>query len=836
MQFLQVFLLLTFTLFAAAQNGKKILTYTDATTGQFPIKRTAVQWTSAEQDGTYVTPDSTTGSLLFVDIVTGEKTVFVDAAKLPFEYDDFAIQPSRENVLFATGYIKQYRYSFFADYWVYNRETGSVVPLVEDQKQDIQYAGWSAKGDVIAFVRANDLYLWKNGEIQRITTNGSPDMFNAVPDWVYEEEIFGDIKTLWFSPDGEYMAFLSFDETGVDTFTVPYYMDGQNVAPSYPRELDLRYPKVGTTNPKVSVHLLNVNSGEVLDIPVKTYPAEDLVISEVAWLADKHEKFIFRTMNRVQDQEKLVLVDTESGESKVVRERDGSDGWLDANMAITYIPGTDSYVDLSDHSGYNHIYLYPVEGGEPKALTKGEWEVISINKIDAKRGYVYYTSTERHPTERHVFRVDMKSGEKKALVDTKKEGYWGVSFSAEAGYYILSYNGPDVPYQKLYSVESSEPLQTLNDNAALKTKLAEYKLPKTSYYDLKHPSGYTLTMKETLPAKFKKNKKYPVLFDIYGGPGSQDVLKSFTAPGWTAYLGSDPELEYILISFDNRGTGGKGRACRSVVAKNLGQIEAEDQIWAAKIVAKKPYVDAEHIAIWGWSYGGYLTSKVVEKNSDMFSLGLITAPVSDWKFYDTLYTERYMKTPELNPAGYNISGVVDVTGFKNIRGGVLIQHGTGDDNVHFQHAAVMHDLLVRQGVTPNKLDSQWFTDSDHSINFHGAGQFLYRQLTGKLYDEKNRKKKQEKHQWFKRAERERLDKRRPEGWWKDAEAREVQPPVIKKRAVEVVEGGRLPGSAGIARRRVERGKGRDGWSGEGIVEGRVGELQGAGWKVGVLEN
>ena len=257
-----------------------------------------------------------------------------------------------------------------------------------------------------------------------------------------------------------------------------------------------------------------------------------------------------------------------------------------------------------------------------------------------------------------------------------------------------------------------------------------------------------------LPPSFNSSKKYPVLLIPYGGPGAQEVSKAFNTLNWKAYIASDPELEFVTLTVDNRGTGYKGRAFRSIVTSNLGDAEAQDQVWAAKHLAESyDWVDADHIGIWGWSYGGYLSSKVVELGDPIISLGLITAPVSDWRFYDSLYTERYMKTPALNPGGYNKSRVHDTDGFKKIAGGFLVQHGTGDDNVHFQNSAALIDLLVGQRVSPEKLQVQWFTDSDHSIDYDHGKEFLYRQLSRKIYEEKNRKGDTKgAHQWSRRNE------------------------------------------------------------------------------------
>lgn len=743
-------------------NGSTLLNY-NVTVGRpgslSPSTRT-LSWVSSDNDGEYIF-EGADGSFVFENIATGEQRTFLAADQIPADYWDYWISSDYSRVLWAVNYTKQYRHSYFADYLIQDVESGETQSLVPGSTGDIQYAEWNpAKASQVAFVRGNNLFVWNDGEISQITDNGGPDTFNGVPDWVYEEEIFGDRYTLWYSPDGEYIAYLSFDETGVETFTVPYYMDNQKIAPSYPRDLDIRYPKVGTKNPTVGFNLLNLADLKSTSLPIDAFPEDDLVIGEVAWVTDEHDKVIYRAYNRVQDLEKLVTVDVEAGSSSVVRERDGTDGWLDNNIAISYVGTVGNYsgssetyyLDLSDESGWNHIYLFPVNGGERIALTEGEWEVVSVLKIDSKRGLVYYTSTEAHSTERHLYSVSYNTLKKTPLVDDTVPAVWTASFSAGGSYYVLRYSGPDVPYQELYSLNSTKPIRTIVDNKKLWDTLQTYKLPNITYLELEHPDGFTMNAALRLPANFSPDKKYPALLTPYGGPGSQEVSKAFEPLNWNAYISSDPELEYITFTVDNRGTGYKGRDFRASVVSNLGDFEAQDQVWAAKELAKYPFVDAEKIGIWGWSYGGYLSSKVLELNDPAISLGLITAPVSDWRFYDSMYTERYMKTPTLNPGGYNKSAVHDTAGFKAVAGGFLVQHGTGDDNVHFQNSAALVDLLVGAGVSPERMGVQWFTDSDHSIRYNGATQFLYKQLTKKLYEEKNRKGDLGGgHQWSKRG-------------------------------------------------------------------------------------
>ncbi|KAK0627547.1 dipeptidyl peptidase IV N-terminal region-domain-containing protein [Immersiella caudata] len=725
--------------------GDQLLTYniTVASPGPLRASTTSVVWAKSGTDGDFVTR-GIDGSLVFENVASRNKTTFLAASKIPYGASTYTISHDLTKMLWAVNSTSQYRHSFFAAYLVQDVQTGEFQPLVEGA-DDIQYAVWNpVSNSQIAFVRGNNLFIWDAGVVSQVTQNGGPDFFNAVPDWVYEEEILVSNHALWYSPDGQYIAYLSFNETGVETFTIPYYMNDQPTASPYPRELELRYPKVGTKNPTVGFNLLRLSDLDVSAVPVTAWPADDLVIGEVAWVTDNHDKVLYRAYNRVQDQEKLVVVETAYGSSSIKRKRDGSDGWLDNKMAIKYVGVLEDrgyYLDMSDETGWRHLYIHSVDGTKKVALTSGEWEVVSILKVDIARGLVYYTSTEHHSTERHLYSVSWLTHQKTALVDNTVPAVWTASFSTGGSYYILRYAGPDVPYQELYSIEDTKtPIRTIQDNVRLHSLLKTHNLPNITYHEIPLPeSNFTLNAMLRLPAILDPAKKYPVLLTPYGGPGAQDVTKGMANFGWASYIASDPELQYITLTVDNRGTGNKGRAFRSAVARDLGNLEAADQINAAKwLAANFPFVDADKIGIWGWSYGGYLTAKVVEVNDPIISYGMSTAPVSDWRFYDSMYTERYMKTPETNGEGYARSAVSNTEGFKRLPGGFLVQHGTGDDNVHFQNAAALVDLLMGARVGPEKFEAAYFTDADHSIGRNGANVYLYRQLTEKLFKEKQR--------------------------------------------------------------------------------------------------
>lgn len=588
-------------------NGDRLLTYNETVVDPaFRPASTSFSWISGDEDGQYVL--YTDGALVIENIVTNSSETLVPADKVPQNAYDFTIKPDMSAVLWATDYTKQYRHSYFANYFIQDVKDGSLTPLADDQDGDIAYAAWSPTQNMIAYVRGNDLFIWNDGETTQITDDGGPDTFNGIPDWVYEEEIFGGRFTLWFSPDGEHLAYLRFNETGVDTFTIPYYMDNQEVAPPYPMELELRYPKVSTTNPTVQFHLLDLATSKQKNVPIDAFAIDDLIIGEVAWVTDTHDSVVFRAYNRVQDQEKIVLVDVEAAKGKVVHERDGTDGWLDNRLSIAYIGSIKNpkashretyYVDVSDVDGWAHIYLFPVKGGKPIQLTRGEWEVRSILNIDTERQLIHFSSTKHHSTESHLYSVSYKNFKTTPLVDDTVAGYWSASFSSGGGYYLLSYLGPDVPYQDLHSVESDEPIRTVTSNEDIVQRLEEYRLPKITFFELELPTGQSINVMQRLPANFDPKEKYPVLFTPYGGPNAQEVRKSWQALNWNAYIASDPELEFITWTVDNRGTGFKGRKFRSLVTKQLGRLEAEDQVFAASELAKEPWVDGEHMGIWG---------------------------------------------------------------------------------------------------------------------------------------------------------------------------------------------------------------------------------------------
>ena len=629
---------------------KKRLSFKDVLSGSLHPESTSLQWASSGEDGSYIEVNQTTQDLWLAHVLHEKRELLVNATDLTgvlqehnlgehVSISGYTIQPGGRKVLVTTNYTKLYRHSGFADYFVYNPETGDLKNLDDRQPGKIRYAGWSPSGDSIAYVQGNNLYVYRDGRSTQITHDGSADVFNGVPDWTYEEEIFSSTNTLWFSPDSRYLAFLRFDETDVPTYRVPYYMTGQK-ATAYPRELELKYPKAGQPIPTVTLHLVHLYDldQDATKIDFDAFQSEDLLIGEVAWITDAHSHLAWKCFNRVQDHEKLVVLDLASKHSFVATDRKEPNGWIDNTQSIRYVPRMNYYVYLSDEDGWTHIYMQYVNATKPLQLTMGEWEVTKILHVSSEA--VYYQSTERDSTERHVYSLDLDFLNKVALVNDTEAGYYSTSFSHKGGYYVLSFAGPGLPRQELFSLnDTSNSIKVLQNNNKLAKELSHYELPTTSWTTIKHPDGFDLNVLEMRPPNFDPRKKYPLLLNPYGGPGAQETGKIFSGANWWAYIASDPQLEYVVLTVDGRGTGFKGKAFRSVVTSRLGRFlisnldyadagqghyEALDQAFAAEFWSNKSYIDSNKIVVQGWSYGGYLSAKCIELNSNIFSSAIVS--------------------------------------------------------------------------------------------------------------------------------------------------------------------------------------------------------------------
>ncbi|KAK8217049.1 putative dipeptidyl-aminopeptidase B [Phyllosticta paracitricarpa] len=656
--------------------------------------------------------------------------------------------PDFKKVLVMTNWEHNWRHSFYGIYYLFDVETQTGEPL-DTQHPDvrIQLATWSPNSDAIVFTRESNMFLrqLKTTTITRITSDGSPDLFYGVPDWVYEEEVFSGRVATWWSQDGNYIAFLRTDESQVPTYPVQYFFSRPSGAQpkegeeDYPEVRDIKYPKAGAPNPIVSLQFYDVQKKEVFSVKIdQDFSDLDRLITEVVWA--KNEQVLIRETNRESDVLKISLVDVRARNGRIVRTENVAaldDGWFEVNQKTTFIPADpengrphDGYIDMIIHNGFDHLgYFTPLNSSKPVLLTEGNWEVVDApSAVDLKKNYVYFVATRESSIQRHVYRVNLEGGAFEALTDTSKEGYHDVEFSSGAGYALLSYQGPNIPWQKIISTPSSSSSYSsiVEENPKLETMARQHELPILVYSTFK-VDDLDLNIVERRPPHFDSSKQYPVLFFLYNGPGSQQVTKKFSVD-FQAYVAS--ALGYIVVTVDGRGTGFIGRKGRCVVRGNLGHYESVDQILVAKMFREKSYVDAERMAIWGWSYGGFMTLKTLEQDAgETFKYGMAVAPVTDWRYYDSIYTERYMHTPQHNPQGYDQVAIRNTTALaQNVR--FLVMHGVADDNVHFQNSLALLDRLDLAGV--ENYDVHVFPDSDHSIYFHNANRIVYDKLNNWL--------------------------------------------------------------------------------------------------------
>ncbi len=565
--------------------------------------------------------------------------------------------PSKDlkKVLVMSEEQKTWRHSSTGLYWLFDVASQTAEPLDPAKPEErIQLALWSPQGDAVVFVRGNNMFLRELGsqDVEQITTDGGSELFYGVPDWVYEEEVFGGNSATWFSEDGNFLAFLRTNETSVPEYPIQYYVSRPSGTQppkgeeNYPEVRRVKYPKAGAPNPIVDLRFYDISKKDLFAVTTDSdFPDEDRLITEVVW-AEKDGKVIVKNTNRESDILKVALLDVNERTGKVVRTVDvnGIDGgWFEVSENTRYIPADpynnrphSGYIDTVIHNGYDHLgYFTPLDNPEPIMLTSGEWEVVKApSAVDLVANLVYFVAAKESSIQRHAYTVNLIDGTAlQHYTEHRKEGYYDVSFSTSVGFALVSYQGPDIPWQEVRSTPSWGGhfySHRWESNVGLAQMAAAHELPIEIYSTI-NIEGIDLNVVERRPPHFDENKKYPVLFQLYGGPGSQQVNKKFSVD-FQSYVASN--LGYIVVTLDGRGTGFLGRKARTVVRGHIGYIEGMDQITAAKIWAKKTYVDAEMIAIWGWSYGGFMALKTLELDGgETFKYGMAVAPVTDWKFY-----------------------------------------------------------------------------------------------------------------------------------------------------------------------------------------------------------
>ena len=626
-------------------------------------------------------------------------------------FDDYIMSPDEKLILIQTKTRSIYRRSFTAEYYIYNVKNNTIEPLSKNGPQQVPL--FSPDGFQVAFVRNNNIFLVKllfgNSESQ-ITKDGEYNkVLNGIPDWVYEEE-FGFNRAFDFSADSKMIAYIRFDESQVPMYKFPLYK-GMNPEytefATYPGEYTYKYPKSGEVNSTVSVHTYDIKSHVTrkMDLPLD----KDGYIPRIKFTSDP-EKLAIMTLNRHQNRFDLYMANPKSALCKVAI-RDESEQYIkeDEYSNIKFYP--ENIVLMSERDGYNHLYLYTIGGNLVKQITKGKFEVKSFLGWDKQSNVFYYTSNEGSPLRTAVYKIDGKG--KKTKLSTRT-GTNDAIFSSNYNYYINTFSNISTPTLITINDNKGKELATMLDNNKLKEKIATLTLPQKEFFTFRTAEGVELNGWMMKPANFDATKKYPVIMHQYSGPGSQQVLDrwgigSFSDAGmFEAYMA---DRGYISVCVDGRGTGGRGAEFEKCTYLFLGVKESHDQVEAAKYLGTLPYVDGSRIGIWGWSFGGYNTLMSMSEGSNVFKAGVAIAAPTDWRYYDSVYTERFMRTPKENGDGYDAGSAIKRA--PKMHGSLLLIHGTADDNVHLQNMAEYSEALVQAGV---QFDEHIYINRNHGIS------------------------------------------------------------------------------------------------------------------------
>jgi dipeptidyl-peptidase 4 len=650
------------------------------------------------------------------DLTTGDQTRILFDTTLVENFNDaitgYTFSKDESKILLQSQTRSIYRRSKESRYVVFDSKSMRITPVMDSVK--IQNAQINPAGTKVAFVFENNLYIKDlvSLELIQVTSDGKKnEIINGASDWVYEEE-FSLVRAFEWSPDGKYIALLRFDETEVPEFTMTNYNDGH-----YPDYETFKYPKVGEKNAVVTIHLFDLEAGELSEINVAAPDYE--YIPRINWTKDPRF-FSFRIMNRWQNRLDLYLVDVRSKNAGAIL-TEKNPFYLDLKDDLYFLENGKEFIWTSEESGFNHIYLYNTKGEKLKALTNGEYEVTEFLGVDEKRKRVFFQAAMVSPMTREVYSVDFEGNN--LINHTELKGNNSARFSHTYDYYIHTFSTANSPNQYLVKSFEGDTIRIIETNITVSRKQVEYNTSPVEFYKFKGPGGDILNGWMIKPKNISDGEKHPVLMFVYGGPGSQQVKDSWMGQNywWFQMLA---QKGYIIACVDNRGTGGRGQDFKKITYLQLGKYETEDQIAAAKHLAKMPFVDRDRIGIFGWSYGGYLANLCILLGNETFKAAISIAPVTNWKWYDTIYTERYMRTDQANISGYSSHAPVYLA--DKLKGNLLLVHGMGDDNVHFQHTAEFAKELI---AANKQFDTYFYPNKSHSIAGGKTRWHLYQKMT-----------------------------------------------------------------------------------------------------------
>jgi dipeptidyl-peptidase-4 len=625
--------------------------------------------------------------------------------------DSYTFNKNENKLLIASNSSPIFRRSFTATYHVYDIITKKLQLVTS---KEIQEPSFSGDGTKIAYAYENNLYvldLISNVTIQ-ITSDGKKnEIINGITDWVYEEE-FAFVKAYEWNASGDKIAFIRFDEKEVPEFSMDMYNQGL-----YPTQEVFKYPKAGEKNALVSLHIYDLKANKKSDINLGNYT--DFYIPRIKWTNDSNT-LSAQILNRHQNLLNLHFINATNGVSNLVL-KDQDAAYVDVTDNLTFL-ADNSFIWTSEKDGFNHIYHYDKNGKLKNQITKGNWEVTSYYGYDANSGKVFYQSVENGSINRDVYSIDLKGKNKKRL--TKQTGTNDATFSPKFDYFINSFSSATkAPVYTLNESILGNEVKKIVSNESLENKLAAYNITPKEFFPMITEKGNKLNAWIIKPTDFDAKKKYPVLMYQYSGPGSQSVANQWNSSNDYWYY-MFAQKGYIVVCVDGRGTGFKGADFKKCTYKELGKYEVEDQIDAAKVIAKYEFVDSSRIGIWGWSYGGFMSSNCILKGNDVFKTAIAVAPVTSWRYYDSIYTERYMRTPQENATGYDENSPINHV--EKLKGNYLLIHGTADDNVHVQNTMKMVEALVQAN---KQFDWAIYPDKNHGIYGGKTRLQLYTKMT-----------------------------------------------------------------------------------------------------------
>ena len=674
---------------------------------------------------------------------TGEKVGVVCAFSDPMRkkvkpmppIESYEFSADEQKILLSAEFEPLYRHSGVSSYYVYTVADGTMQRITMEGKQRL--TTFSPDGKMVAYVRDNNLYIMALNSLKetQVTFDGKfNEVINGTTDWVYEEE-FAITRGFYWSPDSKRIAFYRFDESKVKQYSMQMWGE------LYPENYTYKYPKAGEDNSVVDVLIYDLESQKTMKLNIGSQ--NDQYMPRIQWTQDPNVLAMMR-MNRLQDKMELLMADARTGAIRPLYTEE-DDAYVEVPETWMFLKDGKHMLLTSERDGYNHIYMYDLDGKLVNQITKGNFDVVAVAAVDEKNGVIYYTSHEDGAINKSLYMIDFKGKKKQCLnYDAKSKlnqdygadgiaggkyilGTYSAVFSEGCKYYICTYSSANKPPRYTLHDAKGNLIKVLQDNSDLQQRMREYGVGHKQFGTLTTTLGSDLNYYIILPPDFDSTKKYPLFFYVYGGPGNQQVTNSY---GYSDYYWFHMLAQngYVVACFDGRGTGGHGAHFKKMTYKNLGKMECEDACEAARWFGKKSWIDESRIGIFGWSFGGYLSTLSILKGHELFKSAIAVAPVITWRYYDNIYTERFLHRPQDNPRGYDDNSPLNYANL--LKGNYLLVHGTGDDNVHFQNAVDMVTALEAAG---KQFEFRIYPNKNHSIYGGNTRYNLYELMTDFIY-------------------------------------------------------------------------------------------------------